>query len=348
MYVNTLINYAGVQLPQLLLMAIALLTVLFVTYKGVQLSTNVMLTIEAIAVTLIVIMGIIILIDHGLNFGPQLALQGVGFQYNTLGLGLVMAFFSFIGFESATAMGEEAKDPLHTIPKAIMGSGIFSGIFFLAMSLIMVMGFSNSATPLANNASPFTYLANQAHVGIFGILIAIGAIVSIWSCACASIQASARMLMTMSKKGQLPAVVSKTHQKNSTPYVAILICCVFTVLPLLLLLCGNHVTDIYNWTITLCGLGFLVSYILISVGAPIYLSKLKELNTGSVVVAVLALLMLVIPIIGSFYPVPPYPLTLLPYVFLGWLIISGIWYLIVRKPEGKNWLIQQGSVNQAS
>jgi hypothetical protein len=93
---------------------------------------------------------------------------------------------------------------------------------------------------------------------------------------------------------------------------------------------------------------YLVSYIPISVGAPIYLSKIKELNTGSIVVAVLALLMLVIPIIGSFYPVPPYPLTLLPYVFLGWLIISGIWYLIVRKPEGKSWLIQQGSANQAS
>ncbi len=333
LYVNTLIGYAGIQLPQLLLMAIALLTVLYVTFKGVQLSTSVMLTIEAIAVSLIVIMGIIIMIDHHLNFGPQLTLHGVAFQYNTLGLGLVMAFFSFIGFESATAMGTEAKDPLHTIPRAIMGSGIFSGIFFVAMSLIMVMGFMGSSTPLANNASPFTYLANQAHVGIFGILIAIGAIISIWSCTVASIQASARMMLAMSLKRQLPAFVGRTHKTNYTPYVAILICCVVTLLPLLLLLCGNHVIDIYNWTITLCGLGFLVSYILISVGAPVYLAKLKELNTGSVVVAVLALLMLVIPIIGTFYPVPPYPLSLLPYIFLGWLVLSGIWYLIIRKQQ---------------
>jgi len=35
-----------------------------------------------------------------------------------LRLGLVLALFSSVGFESATALGSEARNPLKTIPRA--------------------------------------------------------------------------------------------------------------------------------------------------------------------------------------------------------------------------------------
>ena len=38
------------------------------------------------------------------------------------GLGVVLALFSFVGFESATALGDEAINPLLTIPRAVVRS----------------------------------------------------------------------------------------------------------------------------------------------------------------------------------------------------------------------------------
>ena len=36
--------------------------------------------------------------------------------WSSIGLGVVVAIFSLVGFEAATAFGDEAKNPLKTVP----------------------------------------------------------------------------------------------------------------------------------------------------------------------------------------------------------------------------------------
>jgi Amino acid transporters len=331
-YGNNLLGFVGLKLPPLLLVFICWILAWLVNYKGVQISTKLLLIIEAVSLSLILVLGIIVMVQHNFQFGAeQFEMKGVSF--GNMRFGLVMAFFSFIGFESATALGHEAKNPLKNIPRAVTGSGIISGVFFILMSLIMVMGFVGSKTSLGNSTAPFTYLSNQAHVGIFGILIACGATISMWSCCVASIQAASRMMLTMSKNGELPEIVGRTHKKNSTPHVAIAICAVIIAVPLIFLLFKSNIIDIYNWTITLCVFGFLLSYILISIGGPIFLAKEKSLTAGAIVTSVISLILLIIPLIGSIYPIPAYPLNLLPYIFLVWLAVSLLWYLRVKRKK---------------
>ena len=50
-----------------------------------------------------------------------------------LRLGLVLALFSFVGFESATTLGAEARNPLKTIPRAVIQSAIIGGAFFISV-----------------------------------------------------------------------------------------------------------------------------------------------------------------------------------------------------------------------
>jgi amino acid transporter len=52
-----------------------------------------------------------------------------GVSPTSIRIGLVLSFFSFAGFESAASLGDEAKKPLKTIPKAIIISAITVGIF---------------------------------------------------------------------------------------------------------------------------------------------------------------------------------------------------------------------------
>jgi amino acid transporter len=82
---------------------------------------------------------------------------------------------------------------------------------------------------------------------------------------------------------------------------------------------------------TLAAFGFLLAYYLITLAAPMYLKKIGELRRNHVVMVVVAVLCLMVPTIGSFYPRPPYPVNLFPYIFLGWMAVGATWLVIVNR-----------------
>jgi amino acid transporter len=88
---------------------------------------------------------------------------------------------------------------------------------------------------------------------------------------------------------------------------------------------------IFNDAGTLAAFGFLLAYFMLSIAAPIYLRRLGELKRRNVVISTLAVLFLLVPTIGSFYPLPPYPVNLFPYIFLGYLALGGLWLFIVSR-----------------
>ena len=61
-------------------------------------------------------------------------------SWSGIGLGVVVAVFSLVGFESSTAFGEEAKNGLKTIPRSIIWSLILTGAFFIFVSYTEVLG----------------------------------------------------------------------------------------------------------------------------------------------------------------------------------------------------------------
>ena len=82
---------------------------------------------------------------------------------------------------------------------------------------------------------------------------------------------------------------------------------------------------------TLAAFGFLTAYFLISVAAPVYLKKQGELRARHVVVAAMACLLLMVPLIGSFYPVPPFPVDIFPYIFLAYMLAGSGWLFVVSR-----------------
>jgi len=101
----------------------------YIAYRDIKLSTQVMLVMEFISVALILVLALGFFIKRGhLVDHAQFSLAG----FNTRGIpqGIILAIFSYVGFESATALGHEAKDPLTTVPRAIPLSLITIGAFF--------------------------------------------------------------------------------------------------------------------------------------------------------------------------------------------------------------------------
>ena len=238
-------------------------------------------------------------------------------------LGLVLAMFSFVGFESATTLGEEAKHPLRTIPRAVIQSAMLSGLFFIAASYTEVLGFPASAGSLAENAAPMSVLSTAAGIRRLGPVIDICAMISMFACTLACVTAAARVLLLMAHNGLAPHGLSKTHPRNHTPHVAVLATGAATmILPVGLAAAKVAGDRIYDWMGSLATYGFITVYALVAIALPRHLRQLRSLTFGTVVLAAAAVVAMVVVLAGTLYPVPEAPKNWLPYLFLLYLAVA--------------------------
>jgi amino acid transporter len=167
---------------------------MWIAYRDVKISARLMLWIEAASVTVIVILVTLLLVRHGWHWDQdELHLRGM--TGSGLRLGLVLALFSFVGFESSTALGSEAHDPLRTIPRAVITSAILAGAFFTICAYAEVLGFHAAGQDLGTSQAPMRVLAQVAGSRVLGLLIDIGALVSLFACTLGCITAAARVLL---------------------------------------------------------------------------------------------------------------------------------------------------------
>jgi amino acid transporter len=258
----------------------------------------------------------------------QFTLHGVTAEQ--LRLGLVLAIFSSVGFESATSLGSEAADPLTSIPRAVKWSAILAGLFFFLCAYAEVLGFRGEAQPLDKSLAPLHVLAQKAGLPpIIGTLTDLGAVLSFFSCFLACITSAARVLFLMSRHGALHAVLGETHAQNQTPHRAVLLSSIASFLPAAIMtLRGVNLFDIYGLVGTLATFGFVSAYILVSVAAPFYLRSKNRLTPQAIAISILAVLAMGAALLGSLYPIPASPYSLLPYLYAGLLLMGFSWSTI--------------------
>jgi amino acid transporter len=336
--VGGFLNYAHVLIPASQILPTPLLALLataaatFFAYRDVQASARMMLWIEAISISMIVLVVSTLLFRNGLHIDtPQLQLHAV--TPSGVRLGVVLALFSFVGFESATTLGHEAKNPLHTIPRAVIQSAILAGLFFLVCCYTETLGFRQLHQDLGASEDPFRALATLAHIPILGAAIDIGAFVSMFACTLACITAAARVLLKMAGDGLLPIHLARTHAKNETPHLAVL-AVGFAVLLLSAGLAAHGASgaDIYGWMGSLAVYGFITTYGLVAAALPIFLYRKGQLTSASMILAIAAALAMLLAMAGTLYPIPPSPYNYLPYIYLAYLITGLTWFAIKKRP----------------
>ena len=299
-----------------------------IAYRDVQVSARLMLWIEASSVALITIVLAILLWRNGLHIDhAQLHLQGV--HPAGVRLGVVLAIFSFVGFESATSLGAEAVNPLRTIPRAVIQSAVFTGLFLILCAYVETLGMHALNEDLGTSAAPMRELSRLAGVNLFGRLIDFGALVSMFACTLACITAAARVLMRMAHNGVVHRSLGIAHKKNATPGSAVLLTGLLTaVLVTALALRGVTGFNIYGWMGSLAVYGFLTTYGLAAIALPIYLKRNHNLTPGTLLLAVAGTLAMLLALAGTLYPIPDSPYNWLPYVYLAYILCGIAWHAI--------------------
>jgi amino acid transporter len=330
LYAALLLHRLHLPGPPLLLFTLGVLGVWIIACKDIQLSTRVMLVLEAVSMLLILALCALVLARRG-QIVDQAQLRLDGLSGSGLKTGLILAVFSFVGYESASALGEEARNPLVSIPRSVLLSAVISGVFFMVTAYVAVLGFKSLPVSLATSTAPFNELADSLGAGYFGVLISICAVISLFACTLAAVNAAARVLFSMGRHGVLHPHMGKAHDTNLTPHVAVSLSCVLVLLlPAALIIDGVGMLDILNDLSTISTFGFLIAYVLISIAAPFYLRRIGELTMAGVLCAAISVVLMAPPLIATVYPRPPAPADKFPVYFLIYLAAGMVWYVVLR------------------
>jgi amino acid transporter len=316
--------------PAVPALAMVCLVAGFIAWLDIKLSAEVMLWIEAISVGLTMIVLVLLPIHLGLRIDTsQFRLQGVSFK--GLGPALVLSIFSFVGFESATTLGGEAREPLKTIPRAVLQSALIAGLFFMLCAYSEVLGFRGESTALSDSASPMHLLSAKAGVSPLGVAIDFGAFISMFACVLACCTAAGRVLLRMAHDGLLPAAFERTNQRHGTPETAIVFSAALMFAATAgFALFGAAGSTMYDLLGSLSVFGFLTAYALVALALPF---ARRALGTHSHLLAAISIFTVVLIVLIAIFDLNSSTDAIharIPYLYLVYIAAGLGWYGVRR------------------
>jgi len=302
-----------------------------IAYRDVKLSAEVMLWIEAVSVGLIAIVLVLLPVHIGLQLDTsQFQLKGISFR--SLGPALVLSIFSFVGFEGATTLGGEVRDPLRTIPRAVLQCALLAGGFFMLCAYSEVLGFRGQSAALSSSTSPLHMLAAKAHVSPLGVAIDCGAFISMFACVLACATAAARVLLRMAHDGLLPAALGRTNQRHGTPGAAVALSIALMLgATVAMAVRGETGSTMYDLLGSLSVFGFLTAYALVALALPFARRALGQHSHVLAAVSVLTVAVILMIAIFDLNSAEDIVHARIPYLYLGYIAVGLAWYAFRRK-----------------
>ncbi|MCR1785553.1 APC family permease [Nocardioides carbamazepini] len=216
------------------------------------------------------------------SVNPLSALSANGVAGGVVGLGLLMAFWSWVGFESTAIYGEESKDPKRIVPQATLIAVIGIGVFYTFISWMTISANgAQKSVELASGAAPFDllYAPTREYVGAWAVtafewLVVFGS----FACALAIHNSAARYLFAFGRDRLLWHRMGEAHPRHASPWVASLVQTCFAVA--LLVVCWITDADPYATLFVLVAIlatiCLLIVQTLCSVSTIVYFHVKKE------------------------------------------------------------------------
>lgn len=180
-YAAELLNPAlGISLPWWVYAFVGLLLCLGLGVQGVHSGARVLGVFMTLEVLMITVLSVFSLFGDAVPvsefsfepFNPSVVLAGA------LGVALMFAHASFIGFEGSAIYGEEARDPARTIPRATYLSIAFMGVLYAVSGWLIMnaLGLNDVVAIATETGGNFIFVASDTIIGhnislLFQILI---------------------------------------------------------------------------------------------------------------------------------------------------------------------------------
>jgi amino acid transporter len=315
---------------------VALAVALFLAIVPAKRAAEVLLSAEGITVALILVVTAVVLVrllakdtPNDATFTMKVFSVEPGTSTSTLFLGIVFGLLSFAGFEAASTLGEETHNPQRDIPRAILGTAIFGGIYFTVVTAIEMMGFKPTAAGVAKFSSSPALVGDlgTSYIGSWvGDLITLGACVSAFACCLACVVGASRLLFAITRDLAPGHPLGRTGT-NATPAAAAAVVCA-TVL-VMAVICGVFFNakpfDTFFWSGAIGTLILLVAYLLATAGCIKLIwidKKMPQVPTWQIVIPLAAVVVIVYTLYRNVLPYPDAnPARWFPVAAGGWLLV---------------------------
>ncbi|GAA2179201.1 APC family permease [Leucobacter tardus] len=231
---------AFLPVPPLTAALVFLLVVAALNARGIResMGANIVMTIIEVSglVLVVAVVGIFLTGGGGEPARVLESPEGSGVPFAVLG-GAIIAYYSFVGFETSANVIEEVKDPTRTYPRALFGSLIAAGVVYVLVGLASAVALP--AADLQESSGPLLAVVEATGVGIPSWLFSLIALIAVANGALLTMIMASRLTYGMSEQGLLPSVLGKVLPGRRTPWVAIL---ATTLVAMLLTLVGDLAT----------------------------------------------------------------------------------------------------------
>lgn len=148
--------------------------------------------------------------------------------------GAIIAYYSFVGFETSVNMIEEVKEPSKMYPRALFAALGAAGVVYVLVGLA-----SSIALPpeeLSSSSGPLLAVVEASGVAVPSWLFSLIALIAVANGALLTMIMASRLTYGMAEQGLLPKALSRVLPRRRTPWVAIL---ATTLVAMLLTLVGD-------------------------------------------------------------------------------------------------------------
>jgi amino acid transporter len=267
--------FGGPALSWWLFAAAAFAVTTYLGFRNIELSSKVLAVLLTAEIAIVAVLDLVIVVrggDHGLSTGivdPDAVLSG------SLGIGLLFAMISYVGFEATAIFRDEARTPERTIPRATYISLLLIGVFYAVTSWALISGWGDERAVAQAGEHGDTFLGDTAarYIGVFGAdLITVLYFTSLFACILAFHNVASRYIFALAQKDVLPASLSHPHPEHGSPHRASLwISAVVAVSVLLAVVFGlDPAAQFYTWFAGTTTVGIVLLLISTSVAVLVY------------------------------------------------------------------------------
>ncbi|WP_182354659.1 APC family permease [Flaviflexus huanghaiensis] len=195
-----------------------------INMRGIKESVRTNLVMTIIETTGLVLVLVVVAIAMGDGMGDTSRLTQTPDDVSTasgiLGMAL-LAFYSFVGFETSANVAEEVRDVTRVYPRALFGALLVAGFGYVLVA--MASSIMLPPEELAESTGPLLDVVSATGVSFPSWLFSTIALVAIANTALMTSIMSSRLVYGMADEGLLPSVFTAVLPTRRTPWVAIIV-----------------------------------------------------------------------------------------------------------------------------
>ena len=296
----------GLHLPWQVYAIIAFALVMALAYLDIKISATVILILEGVSMLLVVTVCSIVLAKggfHGHAFSSAPFRPG-GVPLSVLGLGIVLTFSTFSGFEAAATLGEESRQPQRLIPPAIAASLAVVAVFTIGVTAVVTNAYP-SVSQLSAAPVPLVTVTDKFAASWMGDLINFGGMVSAFGASLACAVAASRILFALGRDTG-PVMLRRTSRLTGAPVGALTWVGAGSLLTLLLFIPEPLATRAIALSLTYGSDLIIAAYTLVVIAAIIFTIR-RRMARAKTAILLIGLAVLGYVLKDTFVPLPAAP-----------------------------------------